>query len=130
MKRVAGVFTGLACFTFIGNLSHCVAASEKAIEFRRLSLQEYRDKMKAGWIGQMVGVTWGAPTEFKFKDQIIPARDVPVWKPETINAAFNQDDLYVEMTFLRSLEQHGLDVSIAVGGIAGHGRFLRSAASF
>ena len=26
--------------------------------------QQYADKMKAGWIGQMAGVAWGAPTEF------------------------------------------------------------------
>lgn len=89
-------------------------AAEKT---RRLSVQEYRDKMMAGWIGQMVGVAWGGPTEFKFKDQIIPEDKVPVWKPAMINDAFQQDDLYVEMTFLRTLEVHGLDVSIRQAGI-------------
>jgi hypothetical protein len=34
-----------------------------------------------------------------------------------INNAFGQDDLYVEMTFLRSMEEHGLDVSIRQAGI-------------
>ncbi len=34
-----------------------------------------------------------------------------------INDAFGQDDLYVEMTFLRSMEQYGLDVSIRQAGI-------------
>ena len=34
-----------------------------------------------------------------------------------VNDAFGQDDLYVEMTFLRTLEQHGLDVSIRQAGI-------------
>ena len=38
---------------------------------RRLSIQEYRDKMKAGWIGQMAGVGWGGPTEFKSLREII-----------------------------------------------------------
>jgi hypothetical protein len=83
----------------------------------RLSLEEYRDKMKGGWIGQMAGVTLGAPTEFKWKDKIIPADAVPQWKPAMINNAFPQDDLYVEMTFLRSLEQYGLEVSIRQAGI-------------
>jgi hypothetical protein len=73
--------------------------------------------MQAGWIGQMAGVTWGAPTEFKFKDQIIPTDKVPQWKLALINDAFGQDDLYVEMTFLRSLEQYGLDVSIRQAGL-------------
>jgi len=84
---------------------------------RRISLNEYRSKMQAGWIGQMAGVTWGAPTEFRFKDQIIPADKVPAWRPALINDAFGQDDLYVEMTFLRTLEEYGLDVSIRQAGI-------------
>lgn len=84
---------------------------------RRLSVDEYRDRMKGGWIGQIIGVVWGAPTEFKFNDVIIPEDKVPKWAPEMINHAFGQDDLYVEMTFLRSMEQYGLDVPIRQAGI-------------
>ncbi len=94
-----------------------VVAGAQGAEFRRLSVREYRDKMKAGWIGQIAGVSWGAPTEFKFSDKIIPEDKVPQWKPELINNAFGQDDLYVEMTFLRSMEQYGLDVPIRQAGI-------------
>ncbi|MGN0847665.1 MAG: ADP-ribosylglycohydrolase family protein [Kiritimatiellia bacterium] len=83
----------------------------------RLSLADYRDKMRGAWVGQMVGVEWGAPTEFKFNDQIIPAEKVPLWKPEMINGAYGNDDLYVEMTFLRTLEEYGPDVSIRQAGI-------------
>jgi hypothetical protein len=90
---------------------------EDASAWRRLPVSEYRDKMKAGWIGQIAGVCWGAPTEFKFRDTIIPASAVPEWKPRMINSAFGQDDLYVEMTFLRSMEQYGLDVPIRQAGI-------------
>jgi hypothetical protein len=72
--------------------------------------------MKAGWIGQMAGVGWGGPTEFKWMGEIIPSKEIPSWNPEMINQ-FQQDDLYVEMTFLRTLEQHGLDVDIRRAGI-------------
>ncbi len=84
---------------------------------RMLSVEDYRDKMKGGWIGQIAGVCWGAPTEFKWRDKIMPEGDVPKWQPEMINQAFGQDDLYVEMTFLRSLEEYGLDVPIRQAGI-------------
>lgn len=87
-----------------------------AEEFLRLSMADYRDKMKAGWIGQMAGVGQGGPTEFKWKGSIIPFEEMPLWKPEMINQ-FGQDDLYVEMTFLRTLELHGLDASIRQAGI-------------
>jgi hypothetical protein len=83
---------------------------------RRLPVKEYRDKMKAGWIGQIIGVSWGAPTEFRFRT-IMPPEKMPPFSEGLINDGFNQDDLYVEMTFLRSMEQHGFDVSIRQAGI-------------
>jgi hypothetical protein len=92
------------------------AASAQSQEFRRISAEEYVDKMKAGWIGQMAGVGWGGPTEFRYRGVIIPEDRMPEWKPEKINQ-FMQDDIYVEMTFLRTLELYGLDVSIRQAGI-------------
>ena len=71
--------------------------------------------MAAGWIGQMAGVGWGAPTEFKFNGRIIPEDKVPKWTPDRINQ-FNQDDIYVEMTFMRTIEEYGLDASIRQAG--------------
>jgi hypothetical protein len=94
-----------------------LALSASAQTERRLSVADYRDRMKGGWIGQIIGVVWGAPTEFKFNDVIIPEDKVPRWEPAMINNAFGQDDLYVEMTFLRSLEVYGLDVPIRQAGI-------------
>jgi len=83
---------------------------------RQIGVPEYVDRMKAGWIGQMAGVGWGGPTEFRYKGVIIPEEAMPQWKPSLINQ-FQQDDIYVEMTFLRTLELHGFDVSIRQAGI-------------
>ena len=61
----------------------------------------------------MVGVSWGQPTEFKWKDAVIPADKVPEWASDfPLRMAYGNDDLYVEMTFLKTLEDHGLDASI------------------
>ncbi len=84
--------------------------------YRTLTLEEYRDKMKAGWLGQMAGVGWGAPTEFKFNGVIIPEDQVPEWEDGMINQQY-QDDIYVEMTFLKTLEDHGFEVPIRQAGI-------------
>jgi hypothetical protein len=83
---------------------------------RRISVEQYVDRMKAGWIGQMAGVGWGGPTEFKYQGAIVPEDKVPAWQPGLINQ-FEQDDIYVEMTFLRTLEVHGFGVSIRQAGI-------------
>ena len=94
----------------------CLSGTASAQEFRRLPVEEYVDKMKAGWIGQMAGVGWGAPTEFKWKGSIIPEHNMPKWRPQMINQ-FGQDDIYVEMTFIRTLQLHGLHVNIRQAGI-------------
>ncbi len=94
-----------------------VCCDKEAVKYRRLPVKVYRDRMKAGWVGQIAGVCWGAPTEFRWKDKIIPEADMPVWKSEMINEAFGQDDLYVEMTFLRTLEEYGIEASIRQAGI-------------
>lgn len=97
-------------------LSASVITGQAADKFRRLSAKEYLDKMKAGWVGEIIGVSWGAPTEGKFRT-IMPPEKVPPFTEDLINDGFNQDDLYVEMTFLRGLELYGFDVPIRQAGI-------------
>jgi len=99
-------------FILMGDIS----AIPTAVKFRRLPVKEYVDKMKAGWIGQMAGVGWGGPTEFRYTGRIIPEDKIPKWRPQMINQ-FQQDDIYVEMTFLRTLELYGMDVPIRQAGI-------------
>ncbi len=52
-------------------------ASAQTAKLRKISSAEYRDKMKAGWVGQIAGVCWGGPTEFKWKASVIPAEKCP-----------------------------------------------------
>ena len=69
--------------------------------------KELYDKLVGGWIGQMVGVSWAASTEFKWQGKIIPEEDFPVWTPSMINSAFGQDDLYVEIPFIDAMKENG-----------------------
>jgi hypothetical protein len=111
MRKISAVLI-VVCFIFAGEIS-VVQAAQK---FRRLPVKEYIDKMKAGWIGQIIGVSWGAPTEGRYR-RIMPEKDMPPFRDSLINNAFSQDDIYVEMTFLRTLELYGMDVSIRQAGI-------------
>ncbi len=107
---IAGVNLGL--FWFCG----CSSSGAGGCGQRCILVKDYVDKVRAGWVGQMAGVGWGAPTEFKFKGQVIPADKVPQWQDQMINQ-FNQDDIYVEMTFLGTLAEYGLDCSMRQAGI-------------
>ena len=57
----------------------------------------------------MIGVSYGAPTEFRSNGRII--RWQIDWKPEHITNSIQQDDLYVEMTFAEVLDKVGLDAT-------------------
>jgi hypothetical protein len=91
--------------------AHFSVAFAKQEKFRRLPVKEYRDKMKAGWIGQMAGVAWGYPIEFRYYGRFVPECMVPKWKPEMVNDAFTQDDLYLDIGYLHSIHRHGLGIS-------------------
>ena len=82
------------------------------VKTRSISVAEYRDKMAGAWIGQSVGVAYGWPTEFRKNGELFDWDKLPVWKPELINETFSQDDLYVEMTFINTLDTRGVDVGV------------------
>jgi len=78
---------------------------------RTLELERYRDRLKGGFIGQMAGVSYAAPYEFRADGWIFPEWTMREWRPGIIKGSLRQDDLYVELTFLETLERYGLDVS-------------------
>lgn len=115
-----GVFLAPLIWTDGGdddNAAPLPSADANAKQTIRLPMSVYRDKMIAGWLGQIAGVAWGAPVEFKYLAQIMPENEIPQWKTGMINNAFGQDDLYVEMTFLKSLQDYGLDVTPHQAGL-------------
>ena len=89
----------------------CAAAAAIAAQnggYRKLTTAELRDKIEGGWAGQMIGVSFGAPTEFRFNQKQVPNDKLPAWKPEMVSEALNQDDLYVDMTFAKVLDDKGI----------------------
>jgi hypothetical protein len=74
---------------------------------RTLSRAELLDKIRGGWAGQMIGVAYGAPTEFKSNAKI--GEWNLEWKPGMLENTIHQDDLYVEMTFAKVMDDFGLN---------------------
>ena len=102
--------------TLLISMIICITACVDNTKYRKIPVAEYVNKMKAAWIGQMIGVGWGASTEFQFVAKTIPEDKVPEFNSDMVNV-FGQNDLYVEMTFLRTLEQYGIDCTIEKAGI-------------
>ncbi len=74
------------------------------------------DKIRGGWAGQMIGVSYGAPTEFQSNGKI-GEWDLK-WSDEMLQNTLQQDDLYVEMTFAKVMDDLGLDATCAQYGEA------------
>lgn len=82
-----------------------------------LSKEVLKDKIKGGWAGQTIGVTFGGPTEFRFCGTMIQDY-VPIeWydgylKHTMENNAGLYDDVYMDLTFVDVFEKHGLDAPV------------------
>ncbi len=92
-----------------------ITLTANSSDFKELTREKYIDKCKGAWLGQMIGVTYGEKYEFRFNGVPI-LEPLEEWKPESLERAFAQDDLYVEMTFLEAIEKHGINISFEQAG--------------
>lgn len=82
-----------------------------------LSKEVLKDKIKGGWAGQTVGVTFGGPTEFRFCGTMIQDYQPITWydgylKNTMENNAGLYDDVYMDLTFVDVFEKKGLDAPV------------------
>jgi hypothetical protein len=82
-----------------------------------LSQQQLKDKIKGGWAGQVIGVTFGGPYEFRFNGTFIGDYQPLKWydgylKNTMINNPGLYDDLYMDLTFVDVFEKHGFDAPL------------------
>jgi hypothetical protein len=90
-----------------------LAQKEAGKRVRKITRQVLEDKIRGGWAGQMIGVSYGAPTEFRSNGKIIDdnLNEFMTWKPERLENAIRQDDLYVDMTFAEVMDRLGLEAT-------------------
>ncbi|WP_210516018.1 ADP-ribosylglycohydrolase family protein [Hymenobacter terricola] len=86
----------------------------KTLTLTKTALQ---NKIKGGWAGQTIGVTYGGPMEFKYNGTIIqdyqpiPWYDGYLKKTMTKDAGL-YDDIYMDLTFVEVFEKEGLDAPV------------------
>jgi hypothetical protein len=90
-----------------------------AEDFFPLAKSDLRDKIRGGWAGQVIGCTFGGPTEFQFKSTFIPESQPISWSKDAVKWFFKKqpglyDDIYMDLTFVEVLEKHGLDAPAGV----------------
>jgi ADP-ribosylglycohydrolase len=99
-QKAVGLLLLFTCIT---------AAQSRAVT---ISSGTITDKIKGGWVGQTVGVTYGLPTEFDWQGTMIQDYyEIPV-DEDNILKHFNNDDLYMDLAFLAVLDKQGLDAPV------------------
>jgi hypothetical protein len=84
-----------------------VACKKTPEGFRTITPEMLQDKIAGGWAGKMIGVTYGAPTEFRAQGKEFT--DSIKWVPSDVKGSIWQDDIYVQLTFLMSMDKYGID---------------------
>ena len=59
-----------------------------------LPLDTFRDRLRGGWAGQMIGVSYGSIYEFKSNGAPITG-PLRAWEPGHVANSLEQDDIYV-----------------------------------
>ncbi|SHF89283.1 ADP-ribosylglycohydrolase [Mariniphaga anaerophila] len=89
----------------------------------KISKADLQDKIKGGWAGQVIGCTYGGPTEFKWLGTMIND-EVPIpWDENQLEFWYDQfpglyDDVYMDLTFVSVFEEHGLDAPDTLHALA------------
>jgi hypothetical protein len=111
MKKTAFLMVIALAVMAFQNPRH--AALDKNITLSKKVLQ---DKIKGGWAGQVIGCTFGGPTEFRFPGTMINDYQKIPWydgyiKHTMLNNPGLYDDLYMDLTFVDVFEKEGLAAS-------------------
>lgn len=80
----------------------------------KMTKAELRDRIKGGWAGQVIGCTYGGPTEFRYLSRIIPDSVQLTWNDQSVKFFFDNypglyDDIYMDLTFVDVFDKEGLD---------------------
>lgn len=103
-----------------GGLMICISAGKPQPQepvVRTLSTAKLKDKIKGGWAGQTIGVTYGGPVEFKFNGTFIQDYQPIKWYDGYLKKTMTEipglyDDIYMDLTFVDVLERAGLDAPV------------------
>ena len=109
----------LCSFVIVSGISLCLPSSVRTEGASpdgtaTLTTEVLRDKIKGGWAGQTIGVTFGGPTEFRYRGTMIEDYTPIAWNDALLKESFEKspglyDDIYVDLTFVNVIEKNGVD---------------------
>ena len=92
---------------FVLTILLLTSCNNQSSDYKTIKADVLKDKIAGGWAGKMIGVTYGAPTEFRAQAKIYS--DSIKWKPSDVKGSIWQDDIYVQLTFMMTMDKYGID---------------------
>jgi len=91
-----------------------VLRDKQNISISKASLQ---DKIKGGWAGQTIGVTYGGPYEFHYLGTLMNDYQKITWPAGQVKRYFDlepglYDDIYMDLSFVDVIEKYGVDAPV------------------
>lgn len=87
----------------------CISSCSPATKTVEISRDELLNKIKGGWAAQTIGVSYGQPTEFRYNGMMIPDSVALAWDEHQVEWYFNNDDIYMDLTFVGVMDRIGID---------------------
>ncbi len=114
LKRNTLMIFKLVILLMVASCTNLEKKSSELPDTITLSSTVLKDKIKGGWAGQTIGVTYGGPTEFRFRGTMIQDYQHMLWYEDYIREIFEldpglYDDVYLDFTFVEVIERLGLD---------------------
>jgi hypothetical protein len=114
MKRVTNVALILLSMVILFACNSGDKGTDKTVTMTKAELL---NKVKGGWVGQVIGVTYGGPTEFRYLARMIPDSVELRWDQELVAYFYDEqpglyDDVYMDLTFVDVFEKEGLDAPV------------------
>jgi hypothetical protein len=88
-------------------LAASLAAGASGQKTKTMTVDELRDRIAGGWAGKMIGVSFGAPSEFRAQGKTFEEK--LSWTPGGVNNSLGQDDIYVQLSFMMTMDRFGID---------------------
>ncbi|MFA9392373.1 MAG: ADP-ribosylglycohydrolase family protein [Prolixibacteraceae bacterium] len=117
MRNLNLLFTAIVLYFLAASCSPSNKATDASLLYSKsvvLSKADLADKIKGGWAGQVIGCTYGGPTEFQYLSKMVPDSIPIVWDSTRIEWYYDHapglyDDVYMDLTFVDVFEKEGLD---------------------
>lgn len=112
--RIRNLVVMAAVLLSAGVLTACMENASRVT----MSHEMLMDKIKGGWAGQVIGCTYGGPTEFVYRGRMIEEEmEIPWNDPDYVANTMKRiptlyDDIYMDLTFVGVFERLGIHAPV------------------